>query len=152
MPTDRKEHLIIQKILKSVVGGMEQPTLIIDNLSGLLSDSYSDSGKDLIQLLQGFAKSMADRELMSITFSGSEGSLLNLFYESLSASRLYVMDIWTDISLEEAQTYLKCMYPHWRSKKCGVHSWWVFQPLLSGCHASEDRIQHKTCRNASSAS
>jgi hypothetical protein len=87
-PTDMKEQLVlILSVLKSVVKDMEQhPRLIIDNLSALFSHPYDASGKDLIQILQGFAKSMADNELLSIVFAGSEGKLIDFSYKSSSAS------------------------------------------------------------------
>ena len=86
-----------------------KPTLVIDNLSALF---YDAPGKELIQLLQKFAKSMADKGLLSIVLAGSEGKLVDFLYQSSSsASRLHVYDIATDITFEEAVTYLKCMCP-----------------------------------------
>ena len=110
-PTDMKEQLVsILNVLRSVVEDMEQhPTLVIDNLSALFSHPYEASGKDLIQILQGFAKSMADTELLSIVLAGSEGKLVDFLYKSSSASRLHVYNFATDISFEEAVTYLTCL-------------------------------------------
>ena len=59
--------------------------------------SMMPKGKELIQLLQKFAKSMADEGLLSIVLAGSEGKLIDFLYKSSSASRLHVYDIATDI-------------------------------------------------------
>ena len=107
--TDSKEQLLlILSVLKAVVKDMEQhPTLVIDNLSALFSHPYDAlGGKELIRTLQGFAKSLADNRLLSIVLAGSEGKLIDFLYESSSASRLDVYDMATDISFEEAVTYL----------------------------------------------
>lgn len=112
-PTTMQEHLSsILHIVKSVVADMEQPpTLVIDNLSALFAKPYDAAeGKDAIQRLQGFAKSMADKRLMSIVVAGSEGHLVPFLYHSSSASRLEY-HLMTDLSFEEAVTYLTCMCP-----------------------------------------
>ena len=90
----------------------QHPTLVIDNLSALFAHPYDAlGGKELIRTLQGFAKSMADNELLSIVLAGSDGKLKDFLYESSSASRLNVYDLATDISFEEAVTYLTCTCP-----------------------------------------
>ena len=97
----------------SVVKDREQhPTLVLDNLSALFAHPYDAlGGKELIRTLQGFAKSMADNRLLSIVLAGSEGKLIDFLYESSLASRLAVYAMATDISFEEAVTYLTCRCP-----------------------------------------
>ena len=112
--TDIKEQLLtILTVLKAVVKDLGQhPTLVIDHLSALFSPPYDAlGGKELIRMLQGFAKSMADNALLSIVLAGSEGKLVDFLYESSSASRLDVYEIATDISPKEAETYLTCVCP-----------------------------------------
>lgn len=69
-------------------------------------------GSELIQMLQHFAKSMADRELLNVVFAGSGGTLLNFFYEVSTASQLVVDAVVPpDILEKEAVTYLRCIDP-----------------------------------------
>ena len=68
-------------------------------------------GSDLVRILQYFAKSVADRGLLTVVFAGSEGRLLNFFYQVSAASRLMVHAVPPDISAEEAVTYLRCIAP-----------------------------------------
>ena len=112
-PTDKREHLlIILDVLQSVLVGMDEPpTLVLDNMSALLSAYYAPVGSDLVRMLQYFAKAVADRGLLTVVFAGSEGRLLNFFYQVSAASRLMVHAVPPDISAEEAVTYLRCITP-----------------------------------------
>ena len=113
-PTGKREHLlIILDVLRSVLVGMDKPppTLLLDNISALFSAFYEPVGSELVRMLQHFAKSMADRGLLNVVFAGSEGRLLNFFYQVSAASRLVVNAVPPDISVKEAVTYLKCIDP-----------------------------------------
>ena len=112
-PTGKREHLlIILDVLKSVLVGMDKPpTLVLDNVSALFSAYYEPVGGELVRMLQHFAKSMADRRMLTVVFAGSEGRLLNFFYQVSAASRLVVDAIKPDISAKEAVTYLRCIDP-----------------------------------------
>ena len=49
---------------------------------------------------------MADERLMTIIFSGSEGRLLDVFFEESAVSRMIVYEPSPDIPLDEAVAYI----------------------------------------------
>ena len=88
------------------------PTLIIDNFNAVIHPSHGDLGKQVVHSFQSFAKEMADERLMTIIFSGSEGRLLDVFFEESAVSRMRVYEPSPDIPLPEAVAYLKCRCPN----------------------------------------
>ena len=73
----------LTNILKTVVRTrkVRNPILILDNMNALLQSPYGDSAEVVLQIVQDFAKDLADERLMTIIFAGSEGSLLELLYK-----------------------------------------------------------------------
>ena len=86
------------------------PVLVIHNVGALLSNDKGE-GKDILYLLQDFAKTIADERILTVVFAASDGQVFSLFFARSAGSRLYVPTVIGDISHQQALEYLNCMCP-----------------------------------------
>ena len=97
---------VLETALKKIQEeGNPAPILIIDHVNLLLDQQDT---KEILFMLQGFAKTMADERLLTFYFASSEGKVYNILLEKPVGSRLVIFhDNW-ELSNEEAVNYLYC--------------------------------------------
>ena len=84
------------------------PIIVIDNIGALINKV---EGENILEVLQDFAKIIADKKVLTILFACSDGNVPHLFLKRSAASRLRMLYI-DDIPIDDAIEYLQCSVPN----------------------------------------